>query len=847
MQMPFCWDRSPIKAPENHTAINGTVVVSCHFGLSVPGKTTTLRVFSGTQIDHNTGKGRLSAEASLRGGKKTKHGHGKTSTMTYQVTLFLDAEFGTPGAIVVKNGLKNDQFFLRYVQLQLAEDRSIHFECNSWVYPYKKTNSDRIFFINTCYLPDKTPEALRLLREEELRSLRGNGRGERKDWERIYDFDYYNDLGDPDKENHHRPVLGGTAAYPYPRRCRTGRPLFKTDGMTETRKHMINLDFYIPPDERFNPTKLAEVLTLAVQAVTHFIIPESKALFQGNINNFMSFEQLKRDLYSKPQQPVVEGVVMDKLKTSVPSHKTYKQVSKMVKETPVKFPIPQVIEHEPEAWNTDEEFAREMLAGLNPVVIKRLEVFPPVSSGGKKSSITAAHIQGQLEGLTVEKALDHNRLFILDHHDYLMPYLKRINTLGVCIYASRTLLFLKDDGTLKPIVIELSLPSDGIGNEEISRIFLPASQGTDGHLWWLAKAHVSVNDSGYHQLISHWLFTHATVEPFIIATKRQLSAMHPINKLLEPHFKDNMQINTLARSILLSAGGILERTMYPGKYAMEMSSAIYSEWRFTEQALPNELVKRGMASMDPSGGVKLHIEDYPYAVDGMDVWRAIEGWVQSYCTHYYHSDAAVAGDRELQAWWDDVRHVGHGDRQRDPACWLQLDSVAHLAESLSTLIWIASALHAAVNFGQYGYAGFMPNRPTRCRRFVPLPGSPEMLQLEADPDKFFLEMVPDRFTTTLGLTLIEVLSNHTSDELYLGQRATAAWTDDGEVLQLLDRFREELRRVEKRVTERNKDPRLKNRRGPAKVPYTLLFPDVGNVGGKEKGITGKGIPNSVSI
>lgn len=98
-----------------------------------------------------------------------------------------------------------------------------------------------------------------------------------------------------------------------------------------------------------------------------------------------------------------------------------------------------------------------------------------------------------------------------------------------------------------------------------------------------------------HAVVSHGrLFTHATVEPFIIATKRQLSAMHPIHKLLEPHFKDNMQINTLARSILLSAGGILERTMYPGKYAMEMSSSIYSKWRFTEQSLPNELIKRSV-------------------------------------------------------------------------------------------------------------------------------------------------------------------------------------------------------------------------------------------------------------
>ncbi|KAM0903299.1 hypothetical protein ACQ4PT_018733 [Festuca glaucescens] len=844
MQMPFCsmlWDRSPAP-PENAITINGTVVVAKNFGLSAPGKSTTLRLFSGTQIDHGTRKGKLSTEAALRGGKKSKHG--KTSTVTYHVTFVVEAEFGTPGAVAVKNGNRADQFFLRHVRLELAHDRSIHFECNSWVYPYKKTNSDRLFFINTSYLPSKTPEALLLLRDEELRSLRGNGRGERKDWERIYDYDYYNDLGNPDNPDHVRPVMGGTRMHPYPRRCRTGRPLSKTDEVTETRKHLINLDFYIPPDERFSPGKLAEVLTLGVQAVTHFVVPEMKTMIQGN--NFKSIELLTRDLYTKPSQPAADGEVMEQLKTSVPSKKTYKQVAKNVKDNPVKFPIPQVIQHDLEAWRSDEEFAREMLAGLNPVAIKRLQKFPPVSSGGKKSSITAQHVESQFPDVTIEMAMRQNRLYILDHHDYLMPYLRRINTLGVCIYASRTLLFLKSDGTLQPVVIELSLPATDGGDGEISRIFLPATHGTDAHLWQLAKAHVSVNDSGYHQLISHWLFTHAAVEPFVIATKRQLSAMHPIHKLLEPHFKDTMQINTLARSILLNAGGILERTMYPGRYALEMSSAIYGDWRFTEQSLPNDLVRRGMASRDPAipGGLSLHIEDYPYAVDGLDVWRAIDGWVRSYCAHFYHHDTDVEEDTELQAWWDDVRSVGHGDRQGDPACWLSLDTVDHLAETLSTLVWIASALHAAVNFGQYGYAGFPPNRPTRCRRFVPLPGSPEMTQLEADPDKFFLEMIPDRFTATLGLALIEVLSNHTSDEVYLGQRATSTWTDDGELLRLLDRFREELRRVEKRVTERNKDPRLNNRRGPVKVPYTLLFPDVA---GTDKGLTGRGIPNSVSI
>jgi hypothetical protein len=86
---------------------------------------------------------------------------------------------------------------------------------------------------------------------------------------------------------------------------------------------------------------------------------------------------------------------------------------------------------------------------------------------------------------------------------------------------------------------------------------------------------------------------------------------------------------------------------------MEMSSAVYSEWRFTDQSLPNELAKRGMTSkQDPrtvgSSGVTsalhLHVEDYLYTMDGMDVRRTIEGRVRSYYAHFYHSDVTVAAD-----------------------------------------------------------------------------------------------------------------------------------------------------------------------------------------------------------
>lgn len=74
------------------------------------------------------------------------------------------------------------------------------------------------------YLPSDTPEGIKRIREEELALQRGNGQGERKTYDRIYDYDVYNDLGDPDSNiDLKRPVLGGKQ-HPYPRRCRTGRP-----------------------------------------------------------------------------------------------------------------------------------------------------------------------------------------------------------------------------------------------------------------------------------------------------------------------------------------------------------------------------------------------------------------------------------------------------------------------------------------------------------------------------------------------------------------------------------------------------------------------------------------------
>lgn len=96
----------------------------------------------------------------------------------------------------------------------------------------------------------------------------------------------------------------------------------------------------------------------------------------------------------------------------------------------------------------------------------------------------------------------------------------------------------------------------------------------------------------YFPMYWYRLNTHAVIEPFVIATNRQLSVLHPIYKLLSPHYRDTMNINALARQSLINADGIIEKTFLPSKYAVEMSSAVYKNWVFPDQALPADLIKR---------------------------------------------------------------------------------------------------------------------------------------------------------------------------------------------------------------------------------------------------------------
>jgi linoleate 9S-lipoxygenase len=470
------------------------------------GRNVSMQLISATKTDVS-GKGLIGKETFL-----SKH-LPQLPTLgarqdAFSIFFEYDANFGIPGAFYIRN-YTQAEFFLVSVTLDDIPNRgSVQFVCNSWIYNFKSYKNDRIFFTNDTYLPSQTPAPLNYFREEELQNLRGDGTGERKEWDRIYDYDIYNDLGNPDGgDKLVRPVLGGSSDYPYPRRVRSGRKPTRKDPKSE-KPGVI----YVPRDENFGHLKSSDFLMYGIKSLSQDVLP----LFQSVIfdlnftpNEFDSFDEV-RGLF--------EGGI--KLPTDVLSKisplPALKEILRTDGEQVLKFPPPQVIRVSKSAWMTDEEFGREMLAGVNPCVIRLLQEFPPKSTlnatvyGDQASTITKEHLEPNLGGLAVEEALDGKRLFILDYHDAFMPYLERIN-LSAKAYATRTILFLKDDGTLKPIAIELSLPhSNGVQYGAESKVFLPADEGADSIIWLLAKAHVIVNDSCYHQLMSHWY-----VLPFI--------------------------------------------------------------------------------------------------------------------------------------------------------------------------------------------------------------------------------------------------------------------------------------------------------------------------------------------
>ena len=239
--------------------------------------------------------------------------------------------------------------------------------------------------------------------------------------------------------------------------------------------------------------------------------------------------------------------------------------------------------------------------------------------------------------------------------------------------------------------------------------------------------------------MQHALLTHFIAETFTVATKRNLPLAHPVYRLLNSHFVGTIFINAAARDVLINPGGLIDVNTSiggnGGKGIVELGRRGYNHFTLLGLALPQDLADRQVDDTSK-------LPNYHYRDDGLLIWNAINKMVAGILSLFYKSDADVANDTELNAWLKDLQSSGFpvcaGDsKEKMPQ---KVDTKACLITVCTSIIWVCSARHSAVNTGQYQMYAFSPNAPALVRQPIPCEKSGATMEsiLNTLPDKNFL-------------------------------------------------------------------------------------------------------------
>jgi hypothetical protein len=289
-----------------------------------------------------------------------------------------------------------------------------------------------------------------------------------------------------------------------------------------------------------------------------------------------------------------------------------------------------------------------------------------------------------------------------------------------------------------------------------------------------------------------------------MATMRNLPDPHPVYKLLRRHFRYTLAINDGARKGLLDEGGVFDdfiATGGPDKGHIKLGQKGFLRWKLADNKPRPDFERRGV--LDPAV-----LPYYPYRDDALPLWDAIEEYVGGVLGHFYKSDADLAGDTEMQAWWADLTERG---LPADKLPCTELKRVADLVDILTTVIFTGSVQHAAVNYLQYEHYAFVPNAPL-CMRQEP-PGKKGVL----GPNEL-AEMIPTKSQTLWQVAIGRALASFGEDEEFLLHEG--GWREEyfqePELAAIRERFQERLRTQLAAVKARN---------AKRAVPYTVLQPD----------------------
>ncbi|KAK1888703.1 Hydroperoxide isomerase ALOXE3 [Dissostichus eleginoides] len=404
-------------------------------------------------------------------------------------------------------------------------------------------------------------------------------------------------------------------------------------------------------------------------------------------------------------------------------------------------------------WMEDDFYGYQFLNGVNPGVIKRCSELPtnfPVTEEMVKPFLE--------EGSSLQKEMEKGNMFLYDQKkmDGIPP--AAYNGEPLHVTAGLCLFNLNPENKLMPIAIQLNQQPS-----EKNPIFLPSDPETD---WLLAKLFIKNADCMDHESVHHLMRTHFLAEVFAVAALRSFPVIHPIYKLLFPHFQHTLHINTRARLSLLGPDGALSNSSLGFDGLMELMRRDLSEMTYSSLCLPENIAARGLES----------IPNFYYRDDGLKLWNIIKSFVKAVVDE-------VDKDTELQDWISEVfTHGFLGNKAAGfPAAFHTVEEVVKFT---TMVIFTTTVQHAAVNSGQYDYNSWAPNGTLLLRKPPPTTKGQSSM-------KTVLETLPNVGDTVEFAAVTWLLSDRYTDYIPLGTYPEERF-DEPEPKQMIKEFQAEL-------------------------------------------------------
>ena len=172
----------------------------------------------------------------------------------------------------------------------------------------------------------------------------------------------------------------------------------------------------------------------------------------------------------------------------------------------------------------------------------------------------------------------------------------------------------------------------------------------------------------------------------LIAFHRQLNDQHPIMKLMKPHFRSTLAINTFGRSTLLRPNDAFDRIAATGLVgSLQIIQKAYQSYHFMNKSFPADLESRGLTNDILPG--------FYFREDGFKIWNAISNYVENVIENQYlenvtAKDEYIAKDSTLQNLYYELTNEGLANAKGIP----KFNSKKNLIEFLTNLIWTCTGM-----------------------------------------------------------------------------------------------------------------------------------------------------------